>query len=99
MTWLLKLCQIPEAATAAPACIIGFCGMFIPATLAPLCESAMTRFFICIIELTQLLYVSENVALIMKSKVPLSFGKMVVVYLLRTILCIPVAALAAHLIF
>jgi len=102
-TWLsypmvpvLEWLQIPEAAAAAPATLVGFADMFLPAVLAKDIDSELTRFVIACLSLTQLIYMSEIGALLLKSKIPLKLWELVVIFLLRTAITLPIIALIAH---
>ena len=95
LTWL----GLPEAAAAAPATLVGFADMFLPAVLLTGVESELTRFVIGCLSLTQLIYMSEIGVLILKSKIPLSFVELVVIFALRTVITLPIIALMAHTLF
>ncbi|TVP99239.1 MAG: YjiH family protein [Balneolaceae bacterium] len=99
MVPLLNLLQIPEAHTAAPAVLIGFADMFLPAVLAASIESDLTRFVIAALSVSQLIYMSEVGALIINSKIPLNFWDLTIIFLLRTLITLPIIALMAHLFF
>ena len=96
---LLQLLQIPEAQAAAPAMIVGFADMFLPAVIGSGIESELTRFVIAVMSLTQLIYMSEIGILLIKSKIPLSIWELFIIFLQRTIITLPIAALMAHLFF
>jgi len=99
MVPVLELLRLPEAAAAAPATLVGFADMFLPAVLLTGVESELTRFVIGCLSLTQLIYMSEIGVLILKSKIPLSFLELLVIFLLRTALTLPIIALMAHTFF
>ncbi|MCF6137525.1 YjiH family protein [Pseudalkalibacillus berkeleyi] len=94
---LLEWMQIPEAAEAAPAMIVGFADMFLPAVLGSGIESELTRFVIAGISLTQLIYMSEIGILLIKSKIPISFLELVIIFIQRTLITLPIIVLIAHL--
>lgn len=96
---LLQLLQIPEASAAAPAMIVGFADMFLPAVVGSGIESELTRFIIGVMSLTQLIYMSEIGILLIKSKIPINFFELFIIFLQRTVITLPVAALIAHLFF
>lgn len=96
---VLELLRLPEAAAAAPATLVGFADMFLPAVLLTGVESELTRFVIGCLSLTQLIYMSEIGVLILKSKIPLSFTELVVIFGLRTVITLPIIALMAHTLF
>ncbi len=96
---LLELLQIPEAAAASQTIVVGFADMFLPSILASSIESDMTRFIIAALSVTQLIYMSEVGALLMGSKIPVNIFELFVVFILRTLVTLPIIAGAAHLIF
>lgn len=99
MVPVLELLRLPEAAAAAPATLVGFADMFLPAVLLTSVESELTRFVIGCLSLTQLIYMSEIGVLILKSKIPLSFLELMVIFGLRTVITLPIIALMAHTLF
>ncbi|MBN1224811.1 MAG: YjiH family protein [Candidatus Aminicenantes bacterium] len=96
---ILKLLQIPEAVKAAPAMIVGFADQFLPAVLTDGIESSLTRFVIAVIAVVQLIYMSEIGVLILKSEISLSLLDLFSIFILRTLICLPIIALMAHLFF
>ena len=105
-TWLsypmvpvLELLRIPEAQAAAPATLVGFADMFLPAVLATNIESELTRFVIACLSMTQLVYMSEIGALLLKSKIPIKLWELAAVFLLRTAITLPIIAFMAHTFF
>nr|WP_236561223.1 YjiH family protein [Pontibacillus sp. HMF3514] len=96
---LLHLLQIPEAAEAAPTMVVGFADMFLPAVLGSGIESPITRFVIACISVTQLIYMSEVGGLLLGSKLPVNFKDLVIIFLERTFITLPIIVLMAHLFF
>jgi nucleoside recognition membrane protein YjiH len=48
------------------------------------------------VSITQLIYMSEVGILILKTQIPLNFIDLVVVFLLRTLITLPIVAAIAH---
>lgn len=96
---VLEWMQVPSATAASETILIGFADMFLPAILASGIEEEITRFIIAALSVTQLIYMSEVGGLLLGSKVPVSFKDLVVIFLLRTLITLPVIILIAHLIF
>ena len=96
---LYNLLQIPEAEMASQTVIVGFADMFLPSVIAASIESEMTRFVVAATSVTQLIYMSEIGSIIMGSKIPVSFWKLFLIFLERTVVTLPVIALFAHLLF
>ena len=93
----LELLQIPEAEMAAQTIMVGFADMFIPSILAAgSIESDVTRFIIAAMSVTQLIYMSEVGALLLGSKIPVNIFELVIIFILRTLVTLPVIALMAH---
>jgi nucleoside recognition membrane protein YjiH len=96
---ILMLLQVPEAAEAAQTMVVGFADMFLPAVIGSGIESDMTRFIIGCVSVTQLVYMSELGGLLLGSKLPLNIFDLIIIFLLRTLITLPVVVMVAHLIF
>ncbi|MGM9925857.1 MAG: YjiH family protein [Bacillus sp. (in: firmicutes)] len=96
---ILELLQIPEAAAASQTILIGFADMFLPSVLAMGIESDLTRFVIATLSVTQLIYMSEVGGLLLGSKIPVNFKDLIVIFLLRTAITLPIIVGIAHLLF
>jgi len=96
---LLELLQLPEPEAAAKTIMVGFADMFIPAVLASTIDSEMTRFVIAAMSVTQLIYMSEVGALLLGSKIPVKLWELFIIFLLRTLVTLPVISGMAHLLF
>ncbi|BAB05969.1 YjiH family protein [Halalkalibacterium halodurans] len=96
---LLELAQIPEAIEASKTMLVGFADMFLPAILGSEIESELTRFVIACLSVTQLIYMSEVGGLLLASKLPIRFIDLVLIFLERTIITLPIIIMMAHLIF
>ncbi|WP_408009945.1 YjiH family protein [Pseudalkalibacillus sp. A8] len=96
---VLTLMQVPEAAEAAQTMVVGFADMFLPAVIGSGIESEMTRFIIACVSVTQLVYMSEMGGLLLGSKLPISIKDLVLIFLLRTIITLPIVVVIAHIIF
>jgi nucleoside recognition membrane protein YjiH len=95
----LELLQVPEAAAASKTIMVGFADMFIPSILIASVESDMTRFIVAALSVSQLIYMSEVGALLIGSKIPVNFVELFAIFILRTLITLPVISLTAHLIF
>lgn len=99
--WVLTLLQVPEAATAAPAMLIGFIDMYLPAVAGSNITSQMTRFIIGSVSIGQLIYMTETGSIILKNRqiFELPLWKLVVLFLMRTVIALAVAVVTAWIIF
>lgn len=95
----LNLLGIPEAADAAQLMVVGFADMFLPAILGSGIESELTRFVVATLSVTQLIYLSEVGGILLGSKIPVNILDLIVIFLLRTIIALPIIAGVAHLLF
>ncbi len=96
---LLELLQIPFAKEASETMVVGFADMFIPSIIAAGIDNDMTKFVIAALSVTQLIFMSEIGALLLGSKIPVNAFELFVIFLLRTLVSLPVIAGVAHLIF
>ncbi|KIL45802.1 YjiH family protein [Jeotgalibacillus soli] len=94
---ILELMGLPEAEAAAPTFLIGFADMFLPAVLGSGIESELTRFVVAAVSLTQIIYMSEIGILILRSKIPVNFLELVLIFILRTIITLPIIVAFAYL--
>ena len=93
----LQLLGVEEAFAVAPATLIGFTDMFIPALLIGGVEAVKTKFIIGALSLVQIIYLTEVGAIIIKSEIPLNLWKLFVLFLERTLIAIPCLVLLANL--
>lgn len=97
---LFKILGIPEAAAASQTVIVGFADMFLPSVIASkTIVSDMTKFIVAAVSVTQLIYLSEVGSIILGSKIPLNLKELFMIFLMRTLVTLPVISLVAHLLF
>lgn len=96
---VLNLLQIPEASAASQTLVVGFADMFLPSVIGATIVNDMTRFIIACVSVTQLIYMSEVGGLLLGSKIPVSLKDLIIIFLERTIITLPVISLVAHIIF
>lgn len=95
---LLNLLKIPEAALASQTLIVGFADMFLPTVIGATIQSDMTRFIIATISVTQLIYMSEVGGLLLSSKIPIKFKDLIIIFIERTLITLPIVTLIARFI-
>lgn len=95
---ILACLGLPEAAAAAPTFIVGFLDMFLPAAIGQGIDSEYTRYVIASVSLAQLIYLSEVGALLLRSSLRVGVGILLSLFLLRTIIALPLALTSARLI-
>lgn len=96
---LLELLQIPYAKEASETILIGFADMFLPSVIGASIEAEITRFIIAALSVSQLIYMSEVGGLLLGTKIPVSFLDLIIIFLLRTIITLPIITLIAHILF
>jgi len=98
MGMYLNLLGVQEAFTYAPATLVGFFDMYIPALLigsAPM----ETRMVLGVLSIVQVIYLAETGVLILKSKIPLGIGKLFALFMMRTVIGLPIIVLLTSLVF
>ncbi|WP_050180413.1 YjiH family protein [Domibacillus robiginosus] len=96
---LLELLNIPFAKEASETIMIGFADMFLPAILGESIQSELTRFVIAALSVSQLIYMSEVGGLLLGTKIPVSFKDLFLIFIIRTLISLPIIAGVAHLYF
>lgn len=99
MGMLLNLLGVEGAFQVAPATLVGFADMFIPALLITGVESVKTKFIVGVLSLVQIIYMTEVGAIIIQSEVPIGFKELLIIFLERTIIALPIIVLIANIIF
>jgi len=92
----LELFQIQGAADYAHTTIVGFIDMFLPAILLGTAAPLETRFILGALSIVQIIYLAETGILILKSKIPLNIGHLAILFLMRTIVALPIIVLLAR---
>ena len=95
----LRLLQVPGAMEYAPAVIVGFIDMFIPAILLGTDAPIQTRFILGALSIVQIIYMAETGVLILKSRIPLHIGHLAIIFVMRTVLALPLIVLLTRLLF
>lgn len=97
-----KILGVPDAMAAAEAIPTGVTEMFIPVlTIADNAANlhVKTRFFVTVVSMLQIILLAESVVVIMNTGIPMKFRELMVVFLQRTLIAMPLAALFMHIIF
>ena len=96
----LQILGLPEAHMAAQAMFAGFADMLIPSVMvADTVTSELTRFVVAAVSVSQLIYLSEVGALLLASKIPVKLKDLVIIFIERTLITLPIIAGIAHLLF
>ncbi|MCL2573172.1 MAG: YjiH family protein [Defluviitaleaceae bacterium] len=95
--WYMNILGVEGAFDYAPATIVGFIDMFIPAILLGTEAPLATRFIIGALSIVQIIYLAETGILILKSRIPLNIGHLAILFVMRTIIALPIIVLFAWL--
>lgn len=98
MGYYLNILGVEGAFDFAHISLIGFVDMFLPALLLGAAVPE-TKFILGVLSIVQIIYLAETGALILKSKIPLGIGKLAAVFLIRTIIGLPIIVALTALMF
>ena len=95
---LLRLFGVPDAEILGPATLIGITEMFLPALLS-VGASLPARFFIAVLSISQLIFFSAVGPMMMDmfKDVPIQFHQLVILFVIRTLIQIPIIAVIMHI--
>lgn len=97
---ILQLLQVPEAAQASQTLVVGFADMLLPSVIASTTiTSEMTRFIVAAVSVTQLIYMSEVGGVLLGSKIPVNLKELIIIFIERTLITLPVIVLIANFIY
>ena len=97
---LLNLLGLPDADKIAPTVLLSIAEVALPAIIISGADVApMSVFFVCTLSTIQIIFFTESANAILESDIPLSVKDLIVIFLIRTVLAIPLVALASHLVF
>jgi len=99
---ILKLCQVPDASAIAACMPVGITEMFIPTLIISdqinvISESA--RAFVVMVSTVQVIFFAESIVVIKSTGIPVSIKQLVILFIQRTLIAIPFAALLIKIIF
>ena len=99
IVFILELLNIPNATQAAPAVLVGFADMFLPSIMVSgEGFDILTKFIIGALSISQLLYLTETGAVILKSDIPLYLKDLFIIFIIRTGISLPIITLLANII-
>jgi len=97
---LIILLQIPNAAEIAPSMLVGIAEMFLPVLLIADQVDVLTeqaRFFVTTVSIVQIIFFAETASVIIAAKLPISVKELVICFFERTLIAMPLVALATHI--
>lgn len=97
---ILQLLQVPEAVQVSQTLVVGFADMLLPSVVASTTiTSEMTRFIVAAVSVTQLVYMSEVGGVLLGSKIPVNIKELIIIFIERTLITLPVIVLIANFIY
>lgn len=97
---IISILGVQEASLAAEAIFLGGIELFMPSlvvTAGTTVESV--RYFVVMVSMLQVLYITETMLPLITFGLPVKFWELVVIWLERTLISLPLVALAMHLFF
>lgn len=98
----LKLLQVPNVMEVSAALPAGITEMFLPVlTIADKVDvmEIGARYFVTAVSMVQIIFLAESVVVAMTTGIPLKFKELMIVFVERTIIAMPFAALFMHILF
>lgn len=97
---LLQIFGIKEAAAVAPSIVLGFVEVSLPSiSISGANVSTESAFFVVMMSILQVVFMTEAGNAMLSSELPIKFKDLVFVFLLRTLLAIPLVAGAIWILF
>ncbi len=99
---LLKLLAIPNAVEIAPSVPVGIAEMFLPVLLIAEKVDVLdigARYFVTALSMVQIIFFSETIVVMIATRLPVKLWELVVCFTQRTLIAIPIIALAMHILF
>ncbi len=92
----VKLVQLPDAMLASKASAVSIAEMFLPALLVTK-AALVTKFVIAVVSVSSIIFFSAVVPCILSTEIPLTVGKLIVIWFERVVLTILLTAPIAYL--
>ena len=97
---VLSLLQLPNADVIAPTALLGFIEVSLPAmSIAGQGVALKSAFFVVMLSMIQIVFMTEAGNAMLGSKVNFKFLDLFLIFVIRTIIAIPIVAMVAHLFF
>ena len=95
---LAEQAGLAEAVSAAPGLFSGFMDQYIPAVVAGGIDAEAISFVLAGLSICQLVFMSEFGVIVLRSTLPLGFRDLVAIFLLRTLIAMPLLIAGAWLV-
>ncbi|WP_017548200.1 YjiH family protein [Salinicoccus carnicancri] len=99
---VMQLLQVPDAAIIAPSLTLGIAEMFLPVLYIAEMVGTLdpgARYFVTVVSMVQIIFFAETGAVMLSTGLPLKLWELVVIFIMRTLIAMPLAAIFMHLLF
>ena len=97
---LLHALRLPNVDIIAPATVIGISELLLPVLIITgKGVATMSMFFIIVLSSVQIIFFTESANAMLESDMPLNLIELVGIFFIRTVIAIPLVAIAAHILF
>ena len=98
--WLAKFLAVPEAQLAGKAVFTGGIDLFLPSAIIGATAAPMaTKFFVVMVSLLEVLYITETMIPIISFGIPVKFWELLIIWVERTIFSMLVVGIFMHILF
>lgn len=95
-----SLLGVADPAIAAEAIFTGIIDLFLPSVVIGAAETVeATRYFVVMVSLLQILYITETMLPVISFGLPVKFWELIVIWLERTLIAMPIIAIFMHILF
>lgn len=96
----INLMPLPDADKIAPTVLVTISELALPAILIAKANAAPAAvFFVCVLSTVQIIFFTESANAMLESDVPLTVWDLIIIFLVRTVIAIPLVAVATHFVF
>ena len=97
---IFNLLQIPDAEIVSTAAFVGIAEMLLPVLVVAGYEIAeAARFFIVTLALVQIIFFSETATVMLAMGIPVTIKELVILFVQRTLIAIPIVAMFMHMFY
>lgn len=97
---LLNVLALPDVAKISPAILISITEVALPSIIVSSGDVAlMSAFFICTLSIVQIIFFTESANAMLEADIPLTVWDLILIFLIRTVIAIPLVAASAHIVF
>lgn len=97
---LLDLLGLPDARAIGSTVLVSITEIALPIIIASGAKVApMSLFFVCTLSTVQIIFFTESANAMLEADIPLKVMELIAIFIIRTIIAIPLVAVATHIVF